>query len=134
MHKSTLIEQKLTHQIIGIAFEAQNKLGNLLQEKYYQRAIARLLTRERIKFNQEKPVNILLDGQKIGHYKVDFVIEDKVILEIKTTDIALSTYHHQILSYMNQLQVRVGLLANFRQPKLQIKRLILPNKYLFKSA
>ena len=134
MQKPTLIEQKLTHQKIGIVFEAQNKLGNLLQEKYYQRAIARLLTRERIKFNQEKPVNILLDGQKIGHYKVDFVIEDRVILEIKTTDIALSTYHHQILSYMKQLQVRVGLLANFRQPKLQIKRLLLPNKYLLKSV
>ena len=134
MQKPTLIEQKLTHQIISIVFEAQNKLGNLLQEKYYQRAIARLLTRERIKFNQEKQVNILLDGEKIGHYKVDFVIEDRVILEIKTTDIALSTYHHQILSYMKQLQVRVGLLANFRQPKLQIKRLLLPNKYLLKSV
>jgi len=129
-----IIEKELSYKVVGILMDIHRQLGNRYQEKYYQRAIARLLTRERIKFNQEKPVNILLDGQKIGHYKVDFVIEDKVILEIKTTDIALSTYHHQILSYMNQLQVRVGLLANFRQPKLQIKRLILPNKYLFKSA
>ena len=66
--------------------------------------------------------------------RLDFVIESRLILEVKTTDIKLEKYHHQILSYMNQLQIAVGLLANFRQPRLQIKRLILPDKYLFKSV
>ncbi len=123
-------EEHLTYKIIGILYEVHNKLGNLLQEKYYQRGISQTLSREKIDFEQEKPVDIKLDNTKIGQYKLDFVIQNKIVLETKTTNISLNIYHHQILSYMNQLQIRIGLLANFRNPKLQLKRLILPDKYL----
>ena len=123
-------EEHLTYKIIGILYEVHNKLGNLLQEKYYPRGISQTLSREKIDFEQEKPVDIKLDNTKIGQYKLDFVIQNKIVLETKTTNISLNIYHHQILSYMNQLQIRIGLLANFRNPKLQLKRLILPDKYL----
>ena len=133
MNNTPLVEEKLTYQIIGILYEIHNKLGHLLQEKYYQRAISQSLTREKLNFEQEKSVNIMLDNQKIGQYKIDFLINNQLILETKTINIGLQKYHHQILSYMNQLQIRIGLLVNFRQPKLQIKRLLLSAKYLHNS-
>lgn len=126
--------KELTYQIIGLMYEIHNKLGYLHQEKHYQRALAFLLKRENVSYEKECPVTIAIDGQKVGHYKIDFVIENKVILETKTTNVNLKKYHHQILSYMRELQIKVGLLVNFRQPHLKVKRLILPQRYLLKSA
>jgi GxxExxY protein len=122
-------KDQLTYRIIGLLYQVQNQLGHLHQEKHYQRAIAKILEREKLAFEQEKPVDIAFDNHKIGHYRLDFIINNQLILETKTTNINIVKYHHQVLSYMNQLQIRIGLLANFRKPKLQIKRLILPDRY-----
>lgn len=125
---------ELTYQVIGLMYETHNKLGHLHQEKHYQRALDLLLKRAKLNYEKEYPVAISIDGQKVGYYKLDFVIEKKVVLETKTTLVSLKQYHHQILSYMRELQIQVGLLANFRKPLLEIKRLILPQRYLLKSA
>ena len=127
---STSFNNHLTYQVIGILYSVHNQLGSLHQKKHYQRAIAQVLRTENIPFEQEKPVDILFNSKKIGQYKLDFLINNQFILETKTINTNLPRYHYQILSYMNQLQVRIGLLVNFRAQKLQIKRLLLPDHYL----
>lgn len=129
-----MIEEDLTYRVIGLMYEVHNKLGELYQEKHYQRALEKVLSREKISFEREKSVDILIDGEKIGTYRLDFFIGGKLIVELKTVDVFSKKYQYQILRYMNQLQVQVGLLANFRKPKVQIKRIVLPEKYRSRSV
>lgn len=125
-----LIEGELTYKIIGVLYKVHNKLGNTHQEKHYQKAINNEFISQRINFKREFPVNIEYEFNKIGEYKIDFIVEDKLVLEIKHTFKIEKKFLDQILRYMNQLQIKVGLIANFKTDKVQIKRLILPDKYL----
>jgi GxxExxY protein len=129
MKPDKLIEGDLTYKIIGILYKIHNRPGPLYQEKYYQRAIEKELTSEGIKFQREYPTRIDYESSKIGEYRIDFLIDNKVVLEIKTLNRVHPKYIEQVLAYMNQLQIRVGLIANFRKDKLWIKRLLLPDKY-----
>lgn len=123
------LDKGLSYRVIGLIYEVHNKLGHLLQEKYYQRALATLLGINNIPFEREKQVKITINNVLIGYYKLDFVVDSQLILELKVTDIHLQKYHNQVLNYMNQLQITQALLINFRSPSVQLKRLILPEKY-----
>ncbi len=121
---------KLTYKVLGVLFSVHNQLGNSYQEKYYQRATAIALSKEKIKFKKERKVDVLFQDKKIGHHSLDFLIEEKIVLEIKTIPKLRKKDINQALSYMNYLQKQVGLLANFRPEQLEYKRLILPKKYI----
>lgn len=127
-----LIEPKLSYQIAGILFKVHNKLGPLYQEKYYQRAVEGELQTEKIPFEREKPVPIRYESRNIGRYCVDFVIDNKIVLEVKTLKYLHPKYVEQVLGYLNTLQIQLGIIANFKKDELELKRLILPDKYLKK--
>ena len=128
-----LLYSDLTYTIIGILYKVHNKLGPTYKEKHYQRAVEQELREARLAFEKEKPVKIGYDNKNLGKYFIDFFIEDKVVLETKAINRLHPKYFDQVLAYMNTLQARIGLIANFKKDKLQIKRLILPDKYI-KSA
>lgn len=128
-----LLYSDLTYKIIGILYKIHNKLGPTYQEKHYQRAVERELREAGISFEKERPVSIGYDNKRVGKYLLDFFIDSRIVLEIKAINRLHPKYFDQVLSYMNTLQARVGLIANFKKDKLQIKRLLLPKKYL-KSA
>lgn len=110
-----LIYEELTYRIIGILYKVHNKLGPALQEKHYQRAIEVELVDERIPFKKE-----------FGKYYLDFVIDDKIILEIKNTAFFKRSFLSQVLSYLNAVKLKLAILANFNQQKLYCKRIINP--------
>lgn len=128
-----LLYEELTYQIIGVLYKVHSKLGPTYQEKHYQRAVEKELREANIIFEKEKPVSIGYDNKTFGKYFIDFFIDNKVILETKTINRLHPKYFDQVLSYMNTLQAKIGLIANFKKDKLQLKRLLLPDKYL-KSA
>lgn len=134
MKADKLIEGDLSYKVIGVLYKVHNLLGPLYQEKYYQRATAEELERRKIPFTRESSVDLIFDGKKIGTYRLDFVIDQKIILETKAINRIHPKYINQILAYMNAKQIRVGLIPNFRKDRLWIKRLILPEKYLLKSV
>ncbi len=117
---------------MGVLFSVQNELGNRYQEKYYQRAIEEGLSQEKIKFKKELPVDLMYNGKKIGKYFLDFLIEDKVILEVKTVDRLKPKDFKQVLAYLTANNLELGILANFRTDKLLFKR-ILNSKYICKD-
>lgn len=130
MKPAKLIEPELSYQIAGILFKVYNKLGPLYQEKYYQRAIEKELRTEKISFEREKTVPIEYEASNIGHYAVDFLIDNRIVLEVKTLKYLHPKYISQLLGYLNSLQVQLGIIANFQKDKLELKRLILPDRYL----
>jgi GxxExxY protein len=120
----------LSYKVIGICQEVQRNLGVELQEKYYQRALKIELDKQNFHYSQELRVPLNYKDEMIGYKQVDFLIEDKLLLETKAVPFLKKEYEVQVLAYLNVLQKRVGLLINFRMKPLGIKRILLPDKYL----
>ncbi len=130
MCSKTLLDNELTYKIIGVLYKVHNKLGPYHKEKTYQVALEKEFQNQKIPFKKELPVKIKYEDSDIGIYYIDFIIADKVIVETKTLNEVHPKFFNQILSYMNQLQIPLGLITNFRAQRLWVKRLILPSKYL----
>jgi GxxExxY protein len=113
---------------MGILFSVQNKLGNRYQEKYYQRAIEVALKEEKVSFKRELPVDLMFNDERIGKFFLDFLIENKVVLEVKTVDRLKPKDFKQVLAYLTANNLELGILVNFRTDKLTYKR-ILNSKY-----
>ena len=99
------------------------------KEKVYNNAIEELLQRDKIKFLREINIDIYspITGKIIGAYRPDFIIENKIILELKAVDKIPSNFIDQIYSYLKVSDYELGIFVNFRSPNLYIKRIIYTN-------
>ena len=122
-----LLYETLTYKIIGVLFKVHNKLGPALQEKHYQRAIEKELIAEKIPYQREFKIPLTYEGESIGCYYLDFVIDSKIALEVKNSYFFKRRYLAQVLSYLSAAGLRLGILTDFNRPKLYIKRIINPN-------
>jgi|SRR3990167_10943019 len=127
-----IVESELSYKIMGILFSVHNQLGNRYQEKYYQRAIGEGLKEQGIRYKKEILVNLMFNKVKIGKYFLDFLIEEKIILEIKTVENLKPKDFKQVLAYLTSKNIQLGILANFRSDRLTYKR-ILNSKYIRKN-
>jgi GxxExxY protein len=118
----------LTKKIIGLAIEVHKELGPGLLENTYKQCLAYELRQSGIKFEMEKEIPVNYKGTKIEcGYRVDFLIENELIIELKSVIQLIPVYEAQILTYMKHAKVRIGLLINFGEKLLRngIKRFIL---------
>lgn len=123
-----LIYPELSYKIMGVLFKVHNLLGPSYQERYYQRAIEKELKDQKIPYQKQVPVEINYGNSKIGQHILDFVIDNKIILEIKVLSGEDFSSTHQILSYLKSSNLKLGIVANFRTPKLIYKRVINPGR------
>jgi GxxExxY protein len=115
-------DKEITHKIIGCAMKVHNTLGNGFQEVIYQRALAIEMQKEKLSFKREMEMDILYDGQIIGKRRVDFFVEDEIMVEIKAV-IQLEDVHlAQAMNYCQAYNLPIGLLINFGSKSLQFKR------------
>lgn len=121
---------QITHKIIGCAMEVHNTLGNGFQEKIYQRALAIELESAGLSFKREMEMPIFYKGVQIGIRRVDFFIEDKVMLEIKAVEKLENSHKAQAINYCEAYNIADGLLINFGGLSLEFKRVY--NKKLVK--
>lgn len=119
-----LIYPDLSYQLVGVLFDVHTELGSRYQEKYYQRAIASTLQEKGISFQQQVPVRLTMSGNPIGRYFADFVIDGKIVLEIKAVPRLVLGDHRQVDAYLKALNCKLGVLANFRSPSLKFKRIV----------
>lgn len=129
---------KLTHKIIGCAMKVHSSLGNGFQEVIYQRALAIELAYEGIAFQRELEMHVYYRNEQIGTRRVDFFIEEKVMLEIKAIEQLEGVHKAQAINYCEAYNIADGLLINFGNTSLQFKRvyskkLIPNNKLNFKN-
>lgn len=111
---------------MGVLFDVHKKLGNRLQEKYYQRAVAKGLQKAGIPFKEQVLARLLYENQPIGRYFLDFVIDDKIALDIKAKPKTGKEDYDQLLAYLNVLGLKLGIVVNFRRSRLVYKRLVNP--------
>ena len=125
---STDLKHKdITEKIIGASFEVHKFLGNGFQEVIYQRALAYEMTQCGLSFAREIEQDIFYKDmiEAIGTRRADFVVEEKVLVELKAI-IQLEDVHlAQILNYLRAYKLEVGLLINFGSKSLTFKRLVL---------
>lgn len=121
---SKLIYADLTYKVRGAIFDVYNILGYGHKEEVYQKALASELEKRQIPFKKEARLQVNYKDEKVGNYRPDFVIDDKVILEIKAVEFMPKSYEEQLVHYLKTTGFKVGLLINFGQPKLYVKRLV----------
>lgn len=109
---------------MGILFKVHNRLGTAYQEKYYQRAIEIELKKAGIAYEREKLVRLGYEGESIGRYKVDFVIEGKIALETKAIDFFAKKDWRQVKGYLDAESLKLAILVNFNTAKVTYKRVV----------
>ncbi|MEM9685627.1 MAG: GxxExxY protein [Bacteroidota bacterium] len=113
---------KLTHKIIGCAMEVHNQLGNGFQEVIYQRSLAIEFGLQNIAFEREFEMNLLYKNKYVGTRRVDFFVEDLVMVEIKAIEKLEGVHKAQAINYCEAYNIADGLLINFGTERLQYHR------------
>ena len=122
-----LKHKNITEKIIGAAFEVHKFLGNGFQEVIYQRALAYEMSQLNLTYNREIEQHIYYKElqEPIGTRRADFVVEGKVLVELKALKELEDVHLAQVLNYLKAYKLEVGLLINFGSKSLQFKRLVL---------
>jgi GxxExxY protein len=118
------LHKELTEQVIGCSYKVHKELGSGFLEKVYQNALAVELRELGIHFEQEYPLSVYYRGCLVGEYIPDFVIEGKVIVELKAVSDLSAPHEVQLVNYWKATQLRVGLLINFGK-SVVVKRRVL---------
>lgn len=119
---------ELTQKIIGCSIEVHKSLGPGLLETAYEQCLAYELSHAGLEFKLQVPMPVIYKGVRIEcGYRIDVVVEDKVIIEIKAVDKVLNIHNAQLLTYLKLSKIKLGLLINFNEKLLHkgIKRLVL---------
>jgi GxxExxY protein len=116
--------EDITYKVNGAAFRCYNKLGYGYREKLYHRGFAEELKLELLKFKHECPVKLIYNDKIIGKYYIDFVIEDKIAVEIKIANDFYVRDIKQLFSYLKAKNLKLGLLIIFNKDGVRIKRII----------
>ena len=114
--------QDLTAKIIESAYKVHNKLGFGFLESVYQNALLIELEKAGLKAKKEAPVKVFYEERIVGDYIADIIVEDKVILELKSIKDLHPAHEAQLTNYLKATGVEVGLLINFGSDRVDVKR------------
>ena len=115
----------ITYAINGAVFEVNNILGPGFLEKVYENALLIELKNRGLRTERQVPITISYKDNVVGEYLADLLVEDKVIVELKTVENLDRTHEAQLLNYLKATGIHVGLLVNFKHKKADIKRMVL---------
>ncbi len=122
--RDDLLYKELSFQIVGIMFNVYNELGYGYQEKYYQKAIERALEESGIKYREQVPFRIIFKQRNIGIYYLDFLIDDKIVVELKVGKKFAKKDFDQVKGYLHASNKKLALLINFTPLGVKFLRVI----------
>ncbi len=114
----------ITYKVNGAIYEVNRVLGHGFLEKVYERALLLELKERGLRAESQIPIPVLYKGSTIGDYFADVVVENQVLLELKSVKHLDTSHEAQILNYLKATGFSVGLLVNFTHPKAIIKRFV----------
>jgi len=124
LKRKDLVYPDLCYQIIGILFEIYRQLGSGYQEKYYQKILATELKRCGLPYQEQVATPLIYKGNKIANYFLDFVIDNKIVLELKKGDRFSQRHIEQVLAYLKATNLKLGIIANFTKNGVRFKRIV----------
>ena len=116
--------EDLSHQIIGAAILIHKALGSGHKESIYHKALIEEFNKQKITFNTEQKIPISYNAVKVGIYQPDFVIEEKIIVELKAVPFLSKNHKDQLTHYLRGSTYKLGLLINFGEFHINVKRII----------
>ena len=114
----------ITERIIACVYRVSNTLGNGFLEKVYENALAIELRQNGLKAEQQYPIRVCYKNQPVGEYFADLLVEERVIVELKSARALDDVHSAQCLNYLKATGLTICLLVNFGKPRAEIKRLI----------
>jgi GxxExxY protein len=114
---------EITSVIIKCCYDVMNELGTGFLESIYKNALLVALLQENIEVQVERSFHVHFRGKKVGSYRADIVVADSVITELKCCKILLPEHQAQVINYLKATNLPAGILVNFGNKKLEIKRL-----------
>lgn len=123
MQTDKLLHRDLTYKIIGILYKVHSRLGCGFPEKIYQRSLQKEFENQRISYEVEKDFMVKYENQVVGKFRLDMVVEDKIIIELKAVERLAKVFQEQLISQLKSSPYEVGLLVNFGSPKLEYVRI-----------
>jgi len=124
LRRNDLIYPDLCYKIIGILFEIYKQLGGSYQEKYYQKIVALEFKKCKLHYKEQVSTPLIYKSSKIGNYYLDFVIENKIVLELKKGERFPQKHIEQVYSYLKASNLKLGILATFTKNGVRFKRIV----------
>lgn len=122
MHADENWLNELSRQVIGCAFTVLNGLGAGFLERVYENALAHELRKAGLAVEQQHGITVTYDGIVVGEYVVDLMVEQALVVELKAAEALDRAHHAQCINYLKAADRRLGLLLNFGNPRLEIRR------------
>lgn len=119
-----LMNEEITEKIIGCAYTVANTLGAGFLEKVYENALAHEIRKTGLDVKQQSPITVYYDGVVVGEYVADLVVENEVIVELKSAKSLDNVHMAQCLNYLKATGRKVCLLINFGSPRIELKRIV----------
>lgn len=114
--------EKVTHQVIGCAYKVFNTLGFGFLESIYHKALVLELTDGGLKAVSEMPLKVYYKGRNLGDFQVDILVEDEIVVELKSVERLVKVHEVQLVNYLTALKKDIGLLINFGPAGVDVKR------------
>ncbi len=108
-----MTEEQIREKIIGCAFKVHQKLGGGFLEKVYENAMRIELERAGLRVRQQAPINVLYDGEIVGEFAADLLVEEQIIVELKAVRTLVPDHEVQLVNYLTATGVDTGLVLNF---------------------
>ena len=122
-NKGKILYWDLSYRIIGLAMEVHRELGSGFLEKVYENSMMVLFKRENLSAIKQAPIDVYFKHEIVGHYVADILVDDKIILELKSVEKINNAHRAQALNYLKATGKRLAIILNFAKEKLEFERL-----------
>ncbi len=120
-----MIHKELAYRVVGLGMEVHRKLGVGFLEKVYENALMVLLRKNGICAEQQASIRVNFEGEIVGDYCADILVDGKIILELKVVDQITNMHRAQVLNYLRATGIRLGMIFNFGSKSFEYERLVL---------
>jgi len=118
-----VIYPELSFEIMSVVYEVHNQLGPGYPEEIYQRAVAMEFTLRKIPIEEQKVIQVMYKGKQMGVFRLDMVVDGKIILEFKAVSELNNLFKQQTLSYLKATGLKLGILINFGAQRVEYVRI-----------
>jgi GxxExxY protein len=124
-NNTNIIYSDLSYEVMGAIFEVHKELGPGFLESVYKKALVLELTNRGMKVDVEKVFDLTYKEKKVGTHRLDLIVEDKIVVELKTVERFAPHHTAQLLSYLKASGHRLGILVNFSKAKVESRRVVI---------
>lgn len=122
---TNVLHKDLSYKIMSTVFEVHNTLGSGFLEKVYEKALLKELALRGLKVEAQKQIQIFYKEEDVGTYFADLIVNDQILIELKTVETLSNLHKAQVLNYLKATGLKLGLLINFGKERVESIRLVL---------